>query len=348
MIAKSATLPPPAAEPEPPSVHSQSTSLQRTPVRGYKAHLLANHEPAYYAAHRLYAALESTQNDGTLDRFENCHTFATFAWHRDTGRIVVLANSCHLRFCPLCNQARSASISQNVEIWLDNQVHPKLVTLTLRSSDDALSDQLNRLYAAFSRLRRRKLFRDATPGGIWFFQVTYNEQLKQWHPHIHALTAGKFIPQGELSRQWEQITGDSNIVDIRAINRNIDAARHAARYATMPGKISDLTLDKAQELHFAIYTRHICGTWGTAHEQKLTKRPDYEPGQWKKLLSWDQMLLLAGTDDAARDVVMAWSTDQPMDYEPDFWEIHCFLHDLPPPCDDLVPEKIKYDPSFSF
>ncbi|MDF1881490.1 protein rep, partial [Sulfurimonas sp. MAG313] len=59
-------------------------------------------------------------------------------------------------------------------------------------------------------------------GGVHSFEFT-NNQGKGWHPHVHSIVLlDKYIDQKALSEEWEKITGDSKIVDIRKITTGKD------------------------------------------------------------------------------------------------------------------------------
>lgn len=108
----------------------------------------------------------------------------------------------------------------------------RLVTLTLRMNDAPLGDQITRLNRCFARLRRRKLWKLSQNGGIAFVEIKRRGESHTWHPHLHILTEGSYVPKASLSDAWLAITGDSMIVDVRLCRSGDDAARYVAKYAT--------------------------------------------------------------------------------------------------------------------
>jgi hypothetical protein len=66
-------------------------------------------------------------------------------------------------------------------------------------------------------------------GGLWTLEVKLSKAGK-WHPHLHLLVEGAYIPQDVLSKLWIEITGDSYIVDVR--DACPDDAQEVTRYLT--------------------------------------------------------------------------------------------------------------------
>lgn len=52
--------------------------------------------------------------------------------------------------------------------------------------------------------------------------------------HCHAIVYGPFIPIRVLKQTWAKLTGDSFIVDIRAVRKVRDAARYVLKYIVKP------------------------------------------------------------------------------------------------------------------
>ena len=60
----------------------------------------------------------------------------------------------------------------------------------------------------------------------------------QWHPHMHMIWLCSEAPDAhQLSREWEALTGDSFIVDVRPMYGEIDGFLETFKYAL---KFSDL------------------------------------------------------------------------------------------------------------
>jgi hypothetical protein len=291
----------------PSSVHNVETTTPKPSKPVYGAYLRHSCLDRYYAAEAVYSYLDDI--NGTDKRFslEHCRCNAWFTRHVDTGEVRIAANACHLRWCPVCSDSRRNYISVGVAEWVSEQSHPKFLTLTLKHSDAPLSHQVDNLYRCFRTLRRRPEFKKAVPGGIWFYQVKRSKADGRWHPHLHCLICGDYIPHSRLSRIWLEITYTSSVVDIRPVRDPQQASNDAARYAASPGSLVGLPLAKALELVEAMHGRRICGTWGTARRVSLRPPKVQDPGKWNSLGSWGTVWQHRDDDHNARSIIYAWA-----------------------------------------
>jgi hypothetical protein len=143
----------------------------------------------------------------------------------------------------------------------------RFLTLTLKSRAEPLRLQLQRLYANFKKLRKAPQIHDAIRGGVFFCEVTMNADSGLFHPHLHVLFSGKFLPVELVRKLWHVITGDSYIVDVRAVRDVPTAAAYVAKYAAKC--ISAETYNSPEHLDAAILalrgvrTFNTFGTWKT-------------------------------------------------------------------------------------
>jgi plasmid rolling circle replication initiator protein Rep len=286
---------------------SSNTQTQFFPV--YREYLLDKCRPEHEHAAKLYEYFDTDSEFSPYKRFLNCKSKATFCRNVETGKVRVLANSCHLRFCPLCNRSKIAIIRQNAKGWIQHQKYPKFLTLTLKHNDLTLSEQIDTLYKSFAKLRRVNMFKKKIKSGIWFFQITKNEKTQQWHPHLHCVIAGVYLDQRKLSNEWRRITKTSFVVDIKLIKDIGKAADYVARYASKACNIIDYSIDELLEIDTALRNRRICGTWGTARKQKLTTMPKTNRADWQILGNWGTVFAMQKNSDIAQQIITAWSTD---------------------------------------
>lgn len=205
-----------------------------------------------------------------LDRFDGCGCSAwlcqaTNPAGQKSYRIV--ADFCHDRLCIPCAISRAASIRANVRAALTNGPY-RLLTLTLRHTSHPLDQQIKRLYLSFSRLRRIKLWRDHVIGGLAVLEVKHGDS---WHPHLHVLFEGDFLPQPDIKAAWLRITGDSSIVDLRHVGSGLHAARYVTKYLTKPLPHC-ITHDEQLCTEFVAATEHrkLILTFGCWRQYKLT------------------------------------------------------------------------------
>ena len=153
--------------------------------------------------------------------------------------------------CPLCAIRRAARSIAVAKEKLDAVVpsgpyEAFFVTFTIKNGSD-LQERLEHLMTSYKRLiQKRRDARKANPrtdscykvveGGFASYEVTYNKETGEYHPHIHTMILvplgalptvemeikGKRVCapaefQRRLSAEWQEITGDSFIVDVRRV-----------------------------------------------------------------------------------------------------------------------------------
>ena len=249
----------------------------------YRGYLLQPRIDHYVRAREIYAAVDGGYSGKFSSRLQQCRKFAWFVQSSVTNKLRVQSSRCKLRWCPICRDVSRMIVTKAVEAWLAIQKYPKMITLTLCHSDDPLDLQVKRIYDSFRKLRRRAFFERRISGGVWFFQLKFNKDTQQWHPHIHCLVAGKFLPHGELKKLWHKITGDSYVVDIRPVKDLAGCSNEVARYATSPADITAVNLERALDIYYATKHQRICGSWGSAKSMSLKPTPLEDTGEWHKV-----------------------------------------------------------------
>jgi len=177
-------------------------------------------------------------------------------------------------------RARSAAIADALQAHLTGERH-RFITLTIRSNTEPLALLLEKLTDAFRRLQRSNLWRQTVKGGIGFLEVKRFPERRRWHPHLHLIVHGSYVPQRALARLWQQITGDSYIVDVRAVKQVREAVQYVTKYATKT--VDQATVrehDALVEAIDALKGKRSMMTFGDWRRIKLrrTQEPDdYEP-----------------------------------------------------------------------
>lgn len=254
------------------SVHRLETTAHPSRSTGTSASTLPSttrtqdrlHGPHARDRGAIIAALAISPNEHQqrrLDRLCRCCAFPTFRATKSHDVILSL-DRCRDRLCPLCQRTRSARVSSRLQEWTQGFKATRLITLTTRSRASDLAPQLDAIMAAFRELRRTLLWRQHVPRGAWSLEVTFNRDTRCWHPHIHIVADGEYLPQPKLKAAWHRITRSSFIVDIRLIVDRAAAARYVAKYIS---KSTDLgSWDSETILHFAdaMHGRRLFGTFG--------------------------------------------------------------------------------------
>lgn len=198
--------------------------------------------------------------------------------HDDTHFKVVLA-ACHDRWCIPCQRQRAATIRRNLHRHLHNRRY-RFLTLTLKHTARPLAEQIDKLFRSFKALRKTGLWRDRVDGGAAFFELKLSKTDGLWHPHLHVVLDGLYIPQYHLACHWLQLTGDSNIVDIRPAGDTARVLRYVTKYvmkAYTPAIVRNA--DRLDEAITALNARRTLITFGTWRRWRLLEQP--HDGDWE-------------------------------------------------------------------
>lgn len=227
---------------------------------------------------------------GRLDRMEECCA-VPMVYETSDGHPLVSLGFCRDRLCPTCQRHRGRKVAVKVEQTAGKMDSPRFVTLTLRSSPESLKSAIGRLFAAFRKLRRVKSWRKRVTGGVYALEVTWNAETGLWHPHIHAIIDGSFYPQRALSDDWLEASGDSKIVDIRAVHSRRSVASYIARYVAKPMDVLDWTHKAICEYAEALAGTRMVHTWGKFHGTQPDEREEPEaPKGCRPLCSTSRVL----------------------------------------------------------
>jgi len=316
-------------------VQQEETTCRWSTPNTYQDLLVREHAAEFRAAELLYGAIEQTAETDKLSLLHSCRTHAWFIRNDLTGEVRIASNSCKLRWCPLCAQARQNYIASEVSQWFCRIDHPKLLTLTLRHTTAPLKSQIDFLYHAFQKFRKRKFVANRLRGGVWFFQVKKSKSDWCWHPHLHILLDSEIMDRKILSQIWEDVTDGSSVIDIRAVFNTSRAVKHHARYCASPAALVDLELWEQLELYECFNKRRLVGCFGTARKISLRPQKPADNDRWKYIGSWSNVIHLRGDDFRADAILYAWKTKKPLPADISLSEFERELSDLPPPKDFL-------------
>lgn len=188
------------------------------------------------------------------------------------ARLRLAPGYCRDRICPTCSHQRARKTFHVLCAHVARMDSPRFITLTQKAKPEPLFLSLARLRANIRTLRRNPIWTAAVKGGVYSIEVTRNEQTNLWHVHAHLIVDGDFIAQRRLSEAWKASSGDSYIVDIRAIHSKATVAAYITKYISKPA-----ALTKWPAAAFFEYARDMAGvrmvhTFGNAHDRQT------EPG----------------------------------------------------------------------
>lgn len=267
---------------------------------------LWHHSGWAHRRHLVHAALiRANLPWRRIGRFERCGSGAWIYYSRSRHEYQVRANYCHDRHCARCSRARATRIAAALaHLCINKRV--RFITLTIRSSNLPLADQLRRLRLCFRELRRRHAWRARVTAGCVFTELTYNAATATWHPHLHVLCTGKYFPQPLLVQEWRAVTGDSYIVDVRETRNSLDVVNYVVKYTTKSithHVWSDPNL--ATEYIKALRGCHMAQPFGAWHASDLDDHPDDVLTDWICVGRLNSLLPAAcqGDPDALRPIL---------------------------------------------
>jgi len=293
-------------------VHRQETSVPTADFGTYRAFTTRSSSDEDRLTRLLYDAVDDDLNTSYSELYDKCRTDAWFVREIETGYVRIVSHHCRLRWCPFCARVKAFKASLTLERWVRKALHPKLLTLTLRSSSLPLSTQIDRIYDAFRTLRKRNKFKSRLLGGFWYFQVTKSVKTGFWHPHIHVLCEGRYIQHRYLKSMWEQITGDSVIVDIRQVRNPKSVINDVTRYISRPMSLKGLTSENMLDLFKSFHGRRLCGTFGTARKLSQEIKLSNPPPKVEKIGTWSLVTMLGKSSSAARDILDCYLLGDPL------------------------------------
>jgi hypothetical protein len=200
------------------------------------------------------AQLPSSQGmQKRLHRLQTCGDYLIFRHFYTVDKVRLHAASlcCQHLLCPLCAIRRgSKALAKYLQRWeFLKESHPSLnaylVTLTVKDGQD-LKERYQHLYKSQRELWKRKQrgrgsVLDGVAGAVWSYEVKRGKNSGQWHPHIHMIALAETPPdQQQLSSEWENITGDSKIVDVRPISQAdpasgfVEVFKYAVKFSEQP------------------------------------------------------------------------------------------------------------------
>lgn len=216
----------------------------------------------------------------------NPHGFRRFICNH-CGNCIDVPIHCSDKTCERCTQFRRWRIQERIN-WalqglpVNTTLRWRHVTLTVRNSPD-LKDRLDHLIRSFRKLRHRHLWKSTQTGGFYVIEITEGES--GWHPHLHIVSYGYFIPLRKLSYEWRKITKDSHRIHVTHIHQGHNIARYVSKYIT---KASTLSSQSTIEVNQVCKNRRLFGPFGkTAELMKKYKPPKKIPvctrcqrGEW--------------------------------------------------------------------
>lgn len=215
----------------------------------------------------------------------SCANYLVFNNYYTVGQIKlskIMTCKKHM-LCPVCARIRAAKqVSKYLErldvIKEQKPVRLALLTLTVKNGDD-LEERFHHLQKSFKtyQKKRRDWISKGTgfnelakvDGAVFSYEITKKDN--GWHPHIHAIVdLNEWIDQDKLINEWQAITGDSFICDIRRIKN--DPAKGFLEVFKYALKFSEMSLGDNLDAYETLRTRRLQGSFGTFHGVKVPEK----------------------------------------------------------------------------
>lgn len=253
-------------------------SADYIPDCSYREQLFSRFPKLTKVTEQALSAFDVVYEAGYGKQLDDCRTITWVGLNRETRRVVYHANSCRLRWCPVCADVKAGQIARSCKEFFSKQKEVRFVTLTLKHRDEPVKVQLDRATKCLAALRRTVLWRKHVTGCIGFMQSKPIRGGDEWHNHFHMLLTGSYLPKRALIALWKKITGDSFIVDIQQIKGDDDlekAVNDIVRYVGRPSHLLDVDLEHQAELIDAMRGRRLGITTGNCREKEggISLRP---------------------------------------------------------------------------
>ena len=208
------------------------------------------------------AKLREVGQDALAMTLDACHTEWTVQICNDCSKSRRFPNRCDLSFCPECQPRLASERKKAVEWWTKLIKQPKHMVLTLKNTRNITTGHLSELKRWFARLRRRQFAR-CWRGGFWSIEVT-NEG-SGWHLHMHILVDADWIDEGELAKQWADVTGRiGRIVKVKDA-RQKNYLAEVTKYAVKGSQLAQWTPEQIEQFVLAFGRQKTFGVFGDLH-----------------------------------------------------------------------------------
>lgn len=208
--------------------------------------------------------------DKLAGKISDCCRYAEAVQYDESGMIGIHKHRCKSRVCPYCAAIRANQLRGKLTEMLGVMDAPAFITLTLQHSDTPLKDQLTHLVASARRLRQSKLWKAHVRGGVQVIEITYKEDTRAWHPHIHILGDTTYIPQRKLSQAWETASNGSSICHIKRLSSKAALANYLTTYASKGSDVAKMPENVIFEWAQNVHGKRFAQTFGSLHGHKTT------------------------------------------------------------------------------
>jgi len=183
----------------------------------------------------------------------------------ERGEVREYIHTCKARLCPLCGRRRSAHVAAQMLPMVSTMTRPRHLVLTVQSRHADLRSQLTDLVRWFKLLRRTSFWKQNVTQGVYTIEATINERTGLWHPHLHIIFDGQYLPVKRIQFLWHQITDGSEIVWIEEAYSKPGLVQELCKYIGKPQKSEHWTDTQLCEYALAVRGARMVQTFGKRH-----------------------------------------------------------------------------------
>ena len=165
----------------------------RTPDPATKDETEFRHSAWKDKREQVAAALaEAGTGANAMYNFLNCGAECIVCFDNEEKRYFLQGKYCHSRYCEPCMRAKANLLAANFrEITEAAEKHTfRFLTLTLKHSDEPLTDQIAKLRKSFNALRKLPLWTNNCTGGCGILETKWMKDTGEFHPHLHVIMQG--------------------------------------------------------------------------------------------------------------------------------------------------------------
>lgn len=180
----------------------------------------------------IYRALVDAGECAKGESFMSCGQEVYTLKCESCGYEHTVTYNCKLRFCSHCAGVKMSGYMNKYLPYLDS-LEPysvRSVMLSMKNVDD-LRAGVDKIRKDFNTLRNREYYKSRIEGGLYGIEAKPGHDGK-WNIHLHFIFLGSYLPQGKLSEDWLDVTGNSFYVWINHAPRPADSLRYILKYIT--------------------------------------------------------------------------------------------------------------------
>lgn len=145
----------------------------------------------------------------------------------ECGQDWEVPGNCGKRSCFICRRIQFKRLLSRYGDWVLGKSGLKLLTLTRANRPYLSIDWIRETRSVMAKIFRRVAFKDKIRGGLYAIEAT--NKGNGWNLHVHAILEADFILQSDLSMVLGEVTGDSNVCDIREIYNSKGAVQYVLK-----------------------------------------------------------------------------------------------------------------------